>query len=129
MQLSSLLQLQVHLLFGLKGIHVSCLFYLYNNPEGLTAAQLSGLCCEDKAAVSRIVSQLRQRGFIEPGGKKSYRELLKLTAAGREIARQMEPVMTQWVCAGGEGLTEQEREHFYRSLTVIAANLHNKLDD
>jgi hypothetical protein len=44
--------------FGLKGTHVMCLYYLRQNPAGLTASQLCGLCAEDKAAISRTVSEL-----------------------------------------------------------------------
>ena len=49
---------------GLKGTHVTCLFYLSNHPEGLTAAQLCQLCAEDKASVSRTVADLRSRAAM-----------------------------------------------------------------
>lgn len=114
--------------FGLKGIHVSCLFYLHSNPEGLTAAQLCSLCCEDKATISRIVSELRKQGYIEQGGGKNYRAPLHLTEAGIQIAEKMIPLIESWVCVGGEGLTEQQREAFYNSLSLIAANLGAKLE-
>ena len=44
--------------FGLKASHTMCLYYLGQHPEGLTATQLTELCKEDKAAVSRCLSQL-----------------------------------------------------------------------
>lgn len=115
--------------FGLKGIHVSCLFYLHHNPEGLTAAQLCGICQEDKATISRIVSDLRARGYIAPGEGKNYRAPLHLTPAGGEVARQMEPLIRSWVSIGGDGLTEEQRESFYNSLSLIASNLHTKLEE
>ena len=55
--------------FGLKGTHVMCLFYLAQNPEGLTAAQLCALCQEDKAAISRTLSELAEKGFLLPQSK------------------------------------------------------------
>lgn len=114
--------------FGLKGTHVTCLFYLHHNPDGLTAAQLCSLCAEDKAAISRTVSDLRARGYIEPGTGKNYRAPLRLSQAGLDIARQMDPVIESWVAAGGQGLTDSQREAFYDSLATISANLRAKMN-
>ena len=114
--------------FGLKGTHVACMFYLSHEPEGLTAAQLCGLCAEDKASISRTVSELRAKGYIEAGSAKNYRAPLRLTEPGLAIARQMEPLIESWVTVGGEGLTEEERDTFYRSLAHIAINLRSRLD-
>ena len=113
--------------FGLKGMHVSCLFYLNQNSDGLTAAQLCTLCAEDKAAISRVVSELREKGYIQPGSKKNYRDPLLLTPAGKELAKKMEPLIKTWVCVGGEGVSDQQRENFYETLNSIASNLHHKL--
>ena len=114
--------------FGLKGTHVACIFYLNHNPEGLTSAQLCSLCAEDKASISRTVAYLRQRGFIEPGGAKAFRTPLRLTVQGREVARQMEPIIEEWVDIGGVGLSDEQREAFYDTLAHIADNLRAELD-
>ena len=114
--------------FGLKGIHVSCMFYLNHNPEGLTAAQLCALCEEDKAAISRTVSDLRQKGYIEHGEGRNYRAPLHLTRSGKEIAKQMDPIIESWVSVGGVGMTEEQRATFYESLALIASNLRGKLE-
>lgn len=114
--------------FGLKGTHVACMFYLDRNPEGLTAAQLCSLCAEDKASISRTVSDLRERGYIEPGKEKQYRAPLRLTEAGRAVARQMMPLIESWVTSGGDGLTDEQRDIFYESLAVIAENLRSRLE-
>lgn len=50
--------------WGLKGTHVMCLYSLGKKPEGLTAAQLSKVCGEDKAAVSRTISELTEKNFV-----------------------------------------------------------------
>ena len=114
--------------FGLKGIHVSCLFYLHCNPDGLTAAQLCTLCAEDKASISRTVSDLRAKGYIRPAGGKHYRAPLLLTEAGEEIACRMTPLIESWVSAGGDGLSDEARSSFYASLAHISANLREKLE-
>lgn len=114
--------------FGLKGIHVSCLFYLHHNPGGLTAAQLCTLCAEDKATISRTIADLRQRGYIQPGSEKHYRVPLLLSEAGSAIARQMDPLIESWVSVGGDGMDDEQRKAFYDSLSLIASNLRAKLE-
>ena len=113
---------------GLKGTHVTCLFYLNNHPEGLTAAQLCQMCAEDKASVSRTVADLRARGYIAPSDK-HYRAPLQLTAEGRNAAKQMEPLIDRWVRSGGDGLTDEQREIFYKSLEMIGQTLRNRLEE
>ena len=114
--------------FGLKGTHVMCLYYLRQNPAGLTASQLCGLCAEDKAAISRTVSELKSRGYITTLSQKAYRAMLTLTAAGQEIARKFDQLIESWVTAGGDGLTEEERSDFYKSLSSIAENLRVRIE-
>ena len=114
--------------FGLKGTHVMCLYYLRRNPAGLTAAQLCGLCAEDKAAISRTVSELRSRGYITTLSEKAYRAMLTLTAAGQELARKFDHLIEGWVSTGGDGLTDEERVDFYKSLSAIAENLRTRID-
>ena len=108
--------------FGLKGTHVMCLFFLHHNPEGLTAAQLCQLCAEDKAAVSRTVSELQKEEYIASGEKK-YRALLRLTEKGEETAKRVDSLIEQWVGFGGAGLSDEDRAAFYRALELVSNNL------
>ena len=114
--------------FGLKGTHVMCLYYLRQNPGGLTASQLCGLCAEDKAAISRTVSELKSRGYITTLSEKAYRAMLTLTTAGQDIARQFDHLSESWVTAGGDGLSDEERSDFYRALSSIAENLRIRIE-
>ena len=114
--------------FGLKGTHVMCLYYLRQNPAGLTAAQLCGLCAEDKAAISRTVSELRSRGYITTLSEKAYRAMLTLTSTGQELARKFDHLIESWVAIGGDGLTDEERLGFYRSLSSITENLRSRIE-
>lgn len=114
--------------FGLKGTHAMCLFFLHHNPQGLTAAQLCQLCAEDKAAISRTIATLQEQGYLE-GDDRKYRTTLTLSPAGLELAKQMDTVIEQWVELGGDGLSQAERAAFYRSLSLIAANLKEKADN
>ena len=114
--------------FGLKGTHVMCLYYLRQNPAGLTAAPLCGLCAEDKAAISRTVSELRSRGYITTLSEKAYRAMLTLTSAGQELARKFDHLIEGWVTADGDGLTDEERSDFYKSLSAITENLRARIE-
>jgi DNA-binding MarR family transcriptional regulator len=114
--------------FGLKGTHVMCLYYLRQNPTGLTASQLCGLCAEDKAAISRTVSELRSRGYITTLSQKAYRAMLTLTATGQEVARKFDHLIEGWVSTGGDGLTEEERSDFYKALSSITDNLRSRIE-
>ena len=107
---------------GLKGTHVMCIFFLSHNPEGLTAAQLCRLCAEDKAAVSRTVAEHQRAGYVAPGEKR-YRAALRLTEKGMEIAKRVDELIEQWVTFGGAGLSDSDREAFYRALELISNNL------
>ena len=113
--------------FGLKGTHVMCLFQLQQHEEGLTSVQLAQFCDEDKAAISRTVSELRQRGLVDvpEGSGRRYRVQITLTPQGREIAHKMDPKIIGAVDAAAQGYTPQEREIFYRVLLKIAENLQN----
>ena len=88
---------------GLKGTQVMCIYYLSIHPEGMTAADLS-----------RITE-------TEPGRK--YRAPALLTEKGRETAVKIQQLILQATEAGGQGLTDEEREIFYRALFQIADNL------
>ena len=114
--------------FGLKGTHVMCLYFLRQNPEGLTAAQLCQLCMEDKAAISRTLAVLNEKEYISTEGKK-YRASIRLTEKGIDVTDKIELLIGEWVGCGGDGLSEEDRETFYRSLEHISSNLHARLDE
>lgn len=113
----------------LRGTHVMCLFQLNRHPEGLTITQLSTLCGEDKAATSRTMSDLIKKGLVTNEHEKKYRAPMRLTEKGQNIANQIDKQATQAVEAIGQGLTEEERKIFYKSLTIISGNLKNYLNE
>ncbi len=113
--------------FQLKGIHVMCIFKLYHNPDGLTLTRLAALCCEDKAAMSRIVTELTGRGLICSDTNVKYRAPLFLTDEGLKIAVEIDKMVCNAVLNGGDGLTEEEREIFYKALNHISENLETYL--
>ena len=113
---------------GLKGTHAMCLYFLHHNPEGLTSSQLCTLCAEDKAAISRTVSELRHSALVTSVSSKNYRAPLLLTDAGREIAARVDRLIEDWVTVGGAGLTDHQRQNFYDSLTRISSNIRAHME-
>lgn len=107
--------------YGLKGPHVQCLTALERHPDGLTAAALCEICGKDKAAISRAISELERSGLVCRKG--AYRAALRLTDSGREIAAVLGRTVDQAVELAGQGLSDQDRQVFYRVLDRIAANI------
>lgn len=113
--------------FGLGGNHVMCMVYLAQNPEGLIATDLCKLISVDKAATSRALSELFEKGYIQyPNAdrQKKYRAAAVLTERGFEVAKQMDVIICNAVNEIGGSLTEQERDNMYRSLETIDTNLN-----
>ena len=118
--------------FGLKANHVMCLYYLGKNPQGLTVTEMAEVCREDKAAVSRCLSQLIQRGLVNgnfPENKRSYRTLLTLTDSGRELVEQIYQKVDAALIGGSTGMTQQQRENFYATMELIINNLSRYIAD
>lgn len=113
----------------LRGTHVMCLFQLNRHPEGLTITQLSNLCGEDKAATSRTMSDLIKKGLAANEHEKKYRAPMRLTEIGQTVANQIDTQAIQAVETIGKGLTNEEREIFYKALTTISENLKDYLNE
>lgn len=112
--------------FGLKGMHVMCLYFLGKHEEGLTSTELCRICDEDKAAISRTVLTLKEKGLVgnaEKGQGKKYRNAIYLTESGRAVSERIAEKVENALNAGSAGLSEEERVKFYDSLLLIAKNL------
>lgn len=112
--------------FGLKGAHVSCLTHLDQNPQGLTVAELSARCVEDKAAISRAVHELEEKNLVEKtggSGSVGYRSTITLTNEGKEICKEIMPIIDAFVDKATRGLDEETLTSFRKALLHIANNL------
>ncbi len=113
--------------YGLKAIHVLCVYYLNENPQGLRAAELVKLTLEDKAAVSRGLALLRDKGYVSYDPDR-YNAVIKLTDDGKKVADFITSKSEKAVNAGSAVLSEEERLQFYKSLHCIADNLQTYYD-
>ena len=108
--------------FGLKPVHVMCIYYLDKNPRGLTAKELVDLTLEDKAAISRALKIMQTKGFVKYDFN-SRNSVAVLTDAGREVAQTVGTRVEKAVEAGTLDFTEEQRIFFYKSLEEIVAKL------
>ena len=111
--------------YDLNSPHAVYLNTLYQCEEGITAAGLGELCCKNKADVSRMVSILEKKGLVqkETTGGNSYRAKLLLTAEGRRAAEHVRDRAAVAVEMAGSGMSDSDREIFYRCLEQITENL------
>lgn len=112
---------------GLKGTHGMCLYILGKSSSGLTSTQLCKKVNEDKAAVSRAVSELMEKGYVYSDideDKRAYRAKIMLTNQGEEALAYINGRVDQALDIIGDGLDEEKRRIFYESLALIAKNLN-----
>ena len=92
----------------------------YKSEDKMTLVELTEKCDNDKAAVSRAVGDMIEKGLILKEND-SYRAGLYLTDEGIKAA--------EFVCERAKtaveaaGVTEEEREAFYLSLEKLEKNL------
>lgn len=111
--------------YDLNSPHAVYLNALYQFPEGITAAKLGELCCKNKADVSRMVTILEKKGLVrkEGVGGNLYRARLLLTQAGEQAAQHVRQRAAVAVESAGAGLSDADRDTFYRCLELITENL------
>lgn len=110
--------------YNLRSAHVSCLYYLFTN-KGASATDLCERCEEDKATISRALVYLEANGYLtrESNNAKRYKSPLLLTDKGIEVGKKIADKIRDVLDAISDGLTEEERVAFYRSLSVISESL------
>jgi len=115
--------------YGLKGAYAQYLIAMDHYPEGITAAKLCEVCDIDKAAVSRVLSEMEKKHLVERLGEIGYRARVRLTDEGKAAALYVAKRATLAVEMAGKGLSEEERRIFYRALERIAGNIQTLSKD
>lgn len=111
---------------GLKANHVMYMYHLGKNEDGLTPTQLSKLCIDDKAAVSRIITELTKKGFVKPAqldSQRKYRTKFILTNEGIDINKKINDAISIAVSKASSGLSDEDRDTFYRVFSYVTNNL------
>ena len=107
---------------GYKGAFAQYLVFLRRHPDGMTAAEICELCDRDKAAVSRVITEMEEKGLVTRVGH-AYRAKVMLTEVGMDAADFVACRAELAVLKAGNGISDQKREIFYEALTAIASNL------
>ncbi|MBQ9845917.1 MAG: MarR family transcriptional regulator [Oscillospiraceae bacterium] len=112
---------------GHKGAFAQYLMIMRHHPEGVTASQLCEMCDKDKAAVSRVMSEMVDKKLVERICSKdtAYRAKLALTQEGSRIADFVAQRAMAAVAAVGNELSDEERKQFYSTLDFIAMRLQS----
>jgi len=112
--------------YGYKGAFAQYLMAMRRNPAGVTSAQLSDMCDRDKAAVSRVITEMIEKGLVvrRSANETFYRAKLTLTQKGAEIADYIARQGAAAVAAVNNELTKEELKAFYSNLDYIADKLH-----
>ena len=115
--------------YGLGGSCAQYLVAVHTRGEGLTMSELGEICQKDKAAVSRNVAQLEVKDLVKRRnqGGALYRSKIFLTEKGEKAASELTSAACKAVELAGKGLTQAERENFYKALDLISENLKTLL--
>lgn len=93
--------------------------------DGRTQQELSEQLEKDKTNITRMVSSLEQKGFInrvtEAGDRRSVR--IFLTETGTALQDEVIPVVESFHRAVTEGITAKELEEVRRILTKMRTNM------
>ncbi len=108
--------------YGLKAVHVMCVYYLGESEDGLTASELVKLTYEDKAAISRAIDALEERGAVITDAK-THGSVIRLTESGKRLAAAISQKTNLAVQACNAHFNENEKEFFYGSLEKITENI------
>ena len=112
--------------FGYKGAFAQYLITMLHYPQGVTAAQLSEICDKDKAAVSRIVTEMIEKGLVirKSTTETMYRAKLTLSQEGEKVAQFVARRASAAIEAMGNELSEEQRKILYFALDTISHKLH-----
>ncbi len=111
-----------------RGLRGNCGIYLValsHAPGGLSAKELSANCGRNKADVSRAVSDLEKKGFVERNvaDASRYRAKFSLTESGKKAAESVGKQVDSAVEIAGGDISPAEREIFYELIESIAFKL------
>lgn len=112
--------------YGYKGVFAEYLMMIARFPEGVTAARLCEISEKDKAAVSRTITELEEKGLVirENETGRLYNARIKLTKTGKELTKFVaRRAQTAVEAVSNEIMTEEERKMLYSTLDAIAAKL------
>ena len=110
--------------YGLRSSHVMVLYLLGREENGLTPVELAESGSVDKALISRIITELTEKGFVtnHPADGKRYKARLTLTPMGKETSHHIAAMINDIQQQVGSDISEKDMEIFYRVLFTLRDN-------
>ena len=111
--------------YGLRGAFAQYLLVMERHPEGITATRLCEICDKDKAAISRVLTDMENKGLVakDASGGSLYKALHRLTESGSSAASYVREKATAAVEIASSGLAAADRKVMYDALELIASNI------
>ena len=110
--------------FGLSGTHTLCIRQLFEVPGGLTRTELANRLSIDRAQVTRIIGELLSEGLVVEGkGASSYRKKCILTDKGKEVAAEINCIVSNINHFVSGAIPKDRLAVFYETLYEICENL------
>jgi DNA-binding MarR family transcriptional regulator len=110
--------------FGLSPAQYAILVLIDNNP-GLTQTRLAEAILLDRSSLVPVLDRLEQESLVErrdsPGDRRS--NSVWLTAKGRNLLKQVTPLVTSHEVRLAAGFAKEEKEQLLRYLQRIQQNL------
>ena len=110
--------------YGLSGTHTLCMRQLYDFPDGLTRAELSQRLGVDRAQMTRVISQLIDKGFVVQTEHSSvYRRKCVLTEKGVSATAEINQLVAKINEFVSGDIPPERLQIFYETFSAICENL------
>ena len=115
--------------YGLRSAHVMCILQLAKSENGLSSAELSEACGVDKAFISRITTELTEKGYIvRSGAAGKYKMKFVLTDEGLKIYEILQDLLCEFIGKISKNTPLRKLEIFYEVLGSIDNSLAQIID-
>lgn len=111
---------------NLKAGDVNCIYYLSRYQDGLSNARLADLSGVDKAAISRTLNSLMDKGYVSLSAEDDpakYGRRYVLTGMGRAAADEVNQKVESVVNEVGKNISIEDGTIFYATFHTISDQL------
>lgn len=108
---------------GYKGAYAKYLVAMFQQPQRITSSNLCELCDKNKAAVSRMISEMEEKGLVIRNH--SYNALIRLTSKGENLAKYVCAKVELAVKEVSKDLPTDQRNVLYLALNHLSGSIHN----
>ena len=109
--------------YGLSSTHTLCLRSLYEN-SGMTKSEIAEFCDIDKAQITRIMSELVDKGYVVADkSMRAYNRKFLLTQEGLRITEEINGTVETVVKYVNQDIPREDIEHFYAVFEAINEKL------